>query len=911
VVKEIYRCLMKLFTLFFSILITLPLLAQKPIDKQISASYTNFNLTQIFYDLEVKHQVKVYFDIKEAPTFRVTREYKDKQIWSLVKDLLNGTKLVSFSYDDSSIVVMDMKKVNRDEVESLVAKWQDGSMGYPTNDDFEKITKRYGLRRANQGEVTYKIKLQDKLSKEPLVGALVYTDDFAINDVTDEKGICTLRLPAGVHRINITYTSYQTILLSLEIYKSASEVIRMNPSSYLLDEVEIVANSAQAKIEDTKTGVERIDMARVEAIPQALGEPDLIKSLEVLPGVTSAGELSSGFNVRGGKLDASLVLMDDAIVFNPTHVVGFISAFNSDMINNATLYKGFVPAEFGNRSSAVLDISSAKGGQKWKAKGGIGTSMLKLMLEGPISDKTTFAASARGSFSDYLLDMIANNEVQNSSASFYDLNFSMNHRFSDRTSISLSGYASDDYFLYNNDFGFEWQNKFISLVAKHSWSSRLTSRLSVSTGSYSTNQFTVEVSDAFTYRNGINYIKGVLNNTYSIGENSFLKAGVETIRYDLQPEELAPNQAQSVTPTITIRRLGSVAIAPYLSGKIDLLKNVSFEGGIRYTTYSAVGPGRRYEYEGDLVTVGTIIGSEEVQDGEEVSSFSLLEPRVSLGYVFHPDWSLKGSYNRISQNAQLISIANTSIPTDLWIFSNEYIEPRVVDQISLGAFHNTADGKYTFSLEAFSKTINNDFVLKDFPNIISNEHLETEVSEADGESIGIEMYAEKLTGKLTGSLAYTYSRTRFRTTTDRFPVNLGAWTPADIDIPHQLNLVFSYRFAPTFIISGGYTFKTGRPFTIPEGTAIIDDLVVPLYSFRNVSRLPNYSRFDLALTLDLRKSTQSGFRSSFTLGIYNLFGNNNVNNVFFRKSAGGNVRGFQLAVIGAAIPSLSWNFVFD
>jgi hypothetical protein len=279
--------------------------------------------------------------------------------------------------------------------------------------------------------------------------------------------------------------------------------------------------------------------------------------------------------------------------------------------------------------------------------------------------------------------------------------------------------------------------------------------------------------------------------------------------------------------------------------------------------------------------------------------------------LLNDKWSIKGSYNKISQNVQLVTIANTSIPTDLWIFSNEYIQTIIVDQFSSGFFHNSGNGIYSFSIEALKKYTKNDFVLKDFPQIISNDHLETEVSEAIGKSVGLEFFAEKTQGKLTSSIAYTFSKTQFRTTTDRFSINSGNWTSSDIDIPHQLNLVFAYKLTPTLIFSGGYSYKSGRPFTVPEGTAIIDGFVVPLYSQRNSRRLPTYKRFDLAINLDLRKRTQRGFRSSFTFGLYNLFGNDNVNNVYFRKSVGGKIKGFQLSIIGAVVPSISWNFVLD
>ncbi|MDF1694894.1 MAG: carboxypeptidase-like regulatory domain-containing protein [Saprospiraceae bacterium] len=902
---------MKYFSVIFLFFMTINLCAQKAIDKKIDATYTNKSITEIFYDLENTHNIKVYFDIQNTPTFRVTRNYKQKQIWSIVSDLLNGTRLKSLSYDDDEIVVIDIDKVTREKIENLVLLWKNGEMDYPKREETIEISRSYGNSEMNGTSLSYQIQLRDKLTKEPMIGALVYTEDLKLNDVTDENGLCTIQLTPGSYVFSIKYTSYQTILLSIDIFESATEKLEMNPSIYLLDEVEIVANNASIKIEDSKTGVERIDMVKVESIPQALGESDLIKSLEILPGVTSAGEISSGFNVRGGKLDASLVLIDDAIIFNPTHVVGFISAFNSDVVKSATLYKGFVEPEFGNRSSAVLDIVSKKGGQKWIMKGGLGTSMMKLFVEGPLSNKTTFAASARGSFSDYLLNLVANNEVQNSSANFYDANFTLQHKFSDRTTFSFSSYLSDDYFLYNEDFGFEWQNRFVSFGLNHLWNEKFSSKINVSTGSYKTNQFTINASDAFSYKNGIQYLKVVQNNTFSFGDNSYIKGGIEFIDYKLDPEDLTPNEDLSVIQNVSAQRLSSVSIAPFIGAKVGITSKWSIEGGVRLTTYGSKGPGTIYTYQNDIATESTIIDSRQVENGERLHTFSLIEPRVSLAYLLNSQWSVKSSFNRISQNAQLVSIANTSIPTDLWIFSNEYILPRIVDQYSLGIFHNSFKRNFSFSIEGFRKTTANDFVLKDFPSIISNENLETEVSESIGRSYGVEFFAEKTSGKLKGSIAYTFSKTRFRTTTDRFPVNFGNWTSSDIDIPHQINLVFSYRLTPTFIFSGGYSYKSGRPFTVPEGTAIIDGFVIPQYSQRNAQRLPSYKRFDLAITLDLRKNSQSGFRNSFTFGLYNLLGNNNVNNVFFRKSVGGNIKGFQLAIIGAVVPSLSWNFVFD
>jgi hypothetical protein len=886
--------------------------AQSAIDKRIDLDVENKTLVEIIYYISKEYSIDFYFEPNSIPYFPYTRTVRNKQLWSLFQDLLNGTSLKALPHTANSILLIQKDKMERAEIDTIVAKWKDGRFKYPFDTRNQEIKRSFGEFNPNASSksVEYQLALVDKNEGWPIIGAVVRNDDLSVNGITDVDGLCVLRLSAGSHQLLITYTGYQGIDLNFNIYEDASDRIQMDVQSFLLDEVEIVGFNAQDKIDNARAGVEVLNIGKLEVVPQVMGETDIIKSLEMLPGVTSVGEISSGFNVRGGNIDESLVLLNDGIIFNPTHVIGFISAFNADAIQSATLYKGYVDGQFGNRSSAVLDLTTGAGEkEKIKGKGGIGTSVMRLMLEGPISKKLSFQVAGRGSFSDYLLDQVPNLEIQNSSAQFYDGNLSLRYQMSDNHRIDLNGYLSHDFFEYNREFGFEWDNSHLGVKWLGSWSDQWYSSVSLNYGSYYSKQFTLNTAEATAFETDISYYKMLASVTRSMGDRGFLRAGVEWIDYGLAPDILTPTEG-SVINGGEVQRKASVSLSPFLTLSREISDRLTVEGSIRWSNYYSEGPGSIYLYGENVIESFNIVDTLSLEGRDPEGSYQILEPRLSVNYKLNSQWSAKGGFNKLSQNVQLISISNTALPTDYWIFSDRYTRPQEVSQWSLGFFHNDASNRFNLSVEGFYKKFNKTNVLRNFPRIILNDHVETELTEANGESYGIEWLFERTKGRINGSIAYTFSRTTRQTLSGNNGINNGLSFPSDFDIPHQLNVLAVYQWLPSFSINFAYVYKSGRPITIPEATILQDNFVLPIYSERNQARIPNYQRLDVSMTLDLRNSKQSGFRSSFSFGLYNLLGRENAFNVFFRRSAKGNVVPFKFSLIGSTVPSVSWNFIF-
>jgi hypothetical protein len=884
--------------------------AQTAIDKKVSINVENKVLVEIIYDISKKNQVTFYFDPNSLPYYTYNRKDDDKQLWKLLTELLNGTTLKALPYDENALLIIDRDKTSRAQVDTLIAKWNDGRFKYPFDTRLKQLDLSYPSQNTSTGKVNFTFSVKDKEYGEPIIGAVIRNQNLSVNGVTDIDGRCTLNLYPGTYDLELTYTGYQGVDLNLLIEEDARADIEMEVQSFMLEEIEITAFNAQEKIENTRTGVEVIDIGKLEVIPQVMGDVDIIKSLELLPGVTSVGELSSGFNVRGGNIDESLVLLNDGIIFNPTHVIGFISAFNSDAVKSATLYKGYVDGGFGNRSSAVLDLnSSPRKKESIGGKGGIGTTVVKLMLEGPVGEKVDFLVSGRGSFSDYILDRIPNVELQNSSAQFYDGNFVLNYEISDRQSIDLSGYISHDFFEYNKEFGFEWDNRHLGARWSGSWSDDWYSTISLNYGAYHSAQSTINSAKGSRFSTELSYYKGLASLTRSWGESGYIKAGFEAIDYSLAPDNLVAIE-NSVVQGGEIQRKASMSMSPFITIKKKINDQISAEASLRWSNYQSKGPGNIYTYSEDIIDELNISGVTPLEGADPEGKYSILEPRVSLNYKISDNWSFKGGFNVLSQNAQLLTVSNTALPTDYWIFSDRYIEPQKVTQYSVGLFHNDGSNRFNFSIEGFYKDFQNATVLRDFPELILNDHIETEVVPATGESYGAEFLIEKTKGRLTGSVAYTYSRTLRQTKPGFEQINQGAAFPSDFDIPHQLNVLGVFQWLPAFSINLAYVYKSGRPITVPESSILQDNYVLPLYTGRNQNRIPNYQRVDLSMTLDLRKNKREGFRSSFTFGLYNFFGRKNAYNVFFRRSDGGNVVPFKFSLIGNTVPSLSWNFTF-
>ncbi len=868
---------------FFLVLGTLDTAAQKQIDRRISYKFESKPLTKILFELSNTYDLNFYFDPNEMPSFLLTGDYDDEQVYRVVQDLLNGTKLKVLPYKQKGIVIIDRDRVNLESIEALIENWENGTHSYSVKSTVKTMSLSLGNPlEAELRDLNLQIRIIDELTKEPLVGAVLTNEDLSIGESTDGEGYLGLSLASGRHELVIDYTGYQKVMLQLELYESASFDIEMSTQIYSFDEVVVRANSLEEKMEGSKAGLEVLSMQELSFLPQVTGDVDLLKSIEILPGVTSTTELSQGFNIRGGSTDQNLIILNDGIIFNPTHIVGFISAFNPDVISEVNLYKGFVDASFGGRLSGVLDIKTntkSNSDTKWKGKGGLGISMMKLNLEGNPSPSFAVNLAARGSFNDYLLRQIANVELQNSNASFYDLNANANIKLSKKHRLFFNNYLSSDYFEYNDQFGYEWKNHHSGMQLKSDLGSGFYSNISLNYGQYDSENFTLNRPDAFRFSTGLNYYKGIFKLDKKLNKEGYVRIGVEYLNIENEEDRLEPEKNSTILGK-KIQRNGAVNWAPFASLSTKMSDKMNVELGLRLSLL------------------------------EGYSEYTFLEPRVSMSFHPSPQWNFKASYNRMSQFINQFSNTNNVLPSDIWVSSNTNIQPSVMNQYSIGAVHLSKEKTFEWNLDFFYKEFENLYEVDDFAQIILNEELENVLLDAEGISYGIEALVKKKKGKWQGSLAYTYSRAFRRVIDEEVRINNGDFFPASFDIPHQLNVLAVYKWLPVASFNFAYIFRTGSPTTAPTESFIQDGFIVPLYSDRNGERISYYSRLDFSINLDLRKSTKKGFRNSFALGFYNLLGRNNPTNVFFRRSTLGNIVPFQFSVVGAVVPNFSWNFIF-
>jgi|GEM_PF-477473 len=894
---------------YFSILSSL-IFSQSSADRVVSIRVDNKPLLSVLYQLSTENDIQFYFDPGDLPVYPLEGDFKNVQLYKILQELINGSNLMTVPIGNDGVVLANKEKISKPYIEELKMAWSSGRFKYPFVDEVKVLNYSFGSQDHLNSSSKLNLNIYDSVTKEPILGAVLKNEDFSITEVSDLNGKISISPNKTDLKLLLSYIGYHTIELNITLFDNGDIDIPMDVQSVILNEVEIVGIGSRGKLEDSRVGAEVIDLIKIERIPQALGEVDIIKSLEILPGVTSVGDISSGFNVRGGNVDESLVLFNDGMIFNPTHIVGFISAFNAESINSTTLYKGYVDGEFGNRSSAVLDIKAdAEGVKSFKGSGGIGTSLMKLYVEDKINDKFSYKLSGRASYNDYLLNLIANVKIKRSNASFFDLNGSAAYKINDKHTLIFNSYNSDDFFEFNDEFGFEWQNGHLGLRLNSKWSDSVYSKISLNKGFYSSNQFVINSPSASDFSSGIGYLKLLANVSKQLGDKGYVKAGVELINYDTEDDKLSPRE-ESVIVESSIKRMSSQTVSPFLTLNYKILESLTLETSMRYSNYYSKGPGNIYEYANGSIQTSNIENTLAFEGNDPEGSYAVFEPRLSLNFKYSDNISLRSGYNKMSQNLIQISNASSALPSDFYIFSNRHIPPQIVDQYSLGIFNTNDTGSYNLSFEGFYKEYTNLRSLKQFPFVILNEHIETELLDTKGSSYGLEMFVEKNKGKWVGSLSYTYSRSFRQTIDTKGELNNGNEFPANFDIPHQLNIIASYKWLPTVSLQFAYVYKSGRPTTLPVETILQDGFLVPIYSGRNQARIPHYSRLDFSITLDMRKAKQKGFRNSFNLGFYNLLKRRNAFNVFFRRSEGGNIKPFQFAIVGTLVPNFTWNFTF-
>lgn len=766
-----------------------------------------------------------------------------------------------------------------------------------------------------KGKVTLAGYIKEANSGEPVIGASVYIESPRIGVSTDQSGYYSMSLPAGRHVLNIRFIGMRDASRIINLYSDGKLDIEVISQVRSLNEVKISAEKI-ANIRNTQMGVEKLSMATIKQIPTVFGEPDILRVILTLPGVKSVGEASTGFNVRGGGTDQNLILYNDATIYNPSHLFGFFSAFNSDAIKDIELYKSSIPAKFGGRISSVLDVHSREGNnKKFAGTAGIGLLTSRINLEGPIiKDRTSFMIGARTTYSDWLLKKLpAKSGYKNSKAAFSDIDVHLHHKFDDQNSLSVTGYLSNDRFNLNSDTVYKYFNTNASLKWKHIFNNKFNG--SITTGidryEYKVNS---EENVVNAYRMGFDINQSNLKTdfTYYVNSKHTLDFGASTIYYKLHPGKFVPASSESLVNPDILSPEQALESAVYLGDRFEITPALSLNVGIRYSLFNSLGPASTYTYADGLPkNEFNITDSVSYKKGDVVKTYGGPEYRLSARYSFTGDFSVKLAYNTLRQYIHMLSNTTAIAPTDIWKLSDVNIKPQEGKQVSLGLYKNLKSNTIETSMEVYYKWLNNYLDYKSGATLILNHHIEQDVINTEGKAYGLELMIKKTAGKLNGWVSYTYSRTflKMDDPTAIQLVNDGAYYPSNYDKPHDFTLVGNFKASHRFSVSANVTYSTGRPITLPVGKYYYGGSERLLYSDRNQYRIPNYFRTDLSINIDGNHKVHQWIHSSWTLGVYNLTGRHNPYSTYFTTEQGA-VKGYQLSIFASAIPFVNYNLRF-
>ncbi len=749
----------------------------------------------------------------------------------------------------------------------------------------------------SQDKFTISGKITDAENGEDLIGATIFDIEQQLGTSTNTYGFFSLTLPEGNYKLQISYLGFQTITKKIQLDENLKLNISLEPSSNSLDEVEIISEKKDANLSSAQMSVEKMDMKQISKLPVLFGEKDILKTIQLLPGISATSEGGNGFSVRGGSIDQNLILLDEAPVYSASHLMGFFSVFNSDALKNMSVYKGGIPANYGGRASSVLDISMKDGNnQNFQVSGGLGLISSRLTLEGPIiKDKMSFIVSGRRSYADLVAGAVGILD-DDANLYFYDLNAKLNYQINDNNRIFLSGYFGNDEFGYGA-MGMNWGNKTGTLRWNHIFNSKLFSNTTLI---YSEYDYGFKLNDGESeLSSGIVDYGFKQDFTYFLNPKNTLSFGFNSTHHTFNPGKLEHENNDNTE--ILLDEKFALESSIYLSNKQEITDRVSAEYGLRISNFSQLGEGYNNTYNEDNQIVDSVyFGKNEV-----MQSYNSIEPRLSLSYRLAEDKSIKASYNKMGQYLHLMSNSTSGQPTDTWVPSSHNIQPLDVNQYALGYFQNFQDNNYEFSVEAYYKDMYNITDFKDGADIVLNENLESYILQGKGRSFGAEFYLKKKTGKFTGWLSYTLSRTENQIE----GINNNEWYPSKIDKTHDISLVGSYQINKRWSVSATWVYYTGNAVTFPSGKYEYDGFTYPYYTERNGYRMPDYHRLDLNVHLEGKQKKR--FKSSWDFSIYNAYNRYNAYSIDFQESetVPGTTEAVQLSLFGI-VPSVTWNFKF-
>ena len=770
--------------------------------------------------------------------------------------------------------------------------------------------------------------IKDASNGEELINASI-VNEKSQGTVTNVYGFYSLTLPAGKYTFTVSYIGYESIEKTLTLKESQTLDFELTEATNQLAEVEVTAKRLDENLNRAEMSTTQLTAKQIKAIPQFLGEFDVIRSITLLPGVTTVGEGASGFNVRGGKTDQNLILLDQAPVYNSSHIFGFFSVFNGDAVRDLKLYKGGIPAPFGGRLSSVLDVHQKEGNTKeFAGTMGLGLLSSRLMLEGPlVKDKASFMVAGRRSYQDVLLKASPNDDLNSIIANFYDLNAKVNYKFNDKSRLFLSAYYGKDAFGVPGLVKFDWGN--LGLTGR--WNYLITDKLFLNVSTiYSDYDYAIGFDFPQAKIDNIAFIKNQSNKVaFSWFPNAKhqVNYGAEATIYDFEPFSTTLDYIDSNLVDINIELQNEYAVEPsiYIEDNWKLNNRLTIRGGLRYSSFYNLGardvvnynPTANGTVRNDLITDTTNYGSREII--ESFDGLQGLEPRLGINYKATENTAIKASYNRMRQYIHLISNTTSSLPIDTWRPAGRYIDPGTADQIALGWNRNFKGGEWQLSIETYYKSMRDLVDFKNGAQPTGVDNIEVALMTGRGRSYGLEMQLDKKIGQLTGWVAYTYSRSQLQVDLGATPeewINLGNWYSAAQDKPHDVAIVAAYAWKPNISFSGSFIYQTGKPYTYPEAKSEFEGIIYPFALSRNNSRTPAYHRLDLSMDVAIPNKKENGRKGSWNFGVYNAYARKNAFSIFFEEELDdngdptGQTRATQLSIFATAIPTITYNLDF-
>ncbi|OBX26230.1 outer membrane receptor protein involved in Fe transport [Gelidibacter algens] len=770
-----------------------------------------------------------------------------------------------------------------------------------------------------QEKYTLSGKITDQRSNETLIGVNIIFPELQTGTITNEYGFYSITLAKGTYNFQISYLGFNSISETITIDENKTLNYKLTESTESLEEIIITENVEKLNIRKPQMSVNSLSINTIKQMPAVLGEVDVIKSITLLPGVTNAGEGSSGFNVRGGAVDQNLILLDEATIFNSSHLFGLFSVFNPDAIKDLKLYKGGIPAKYGGRVSSVLDIYQKEGNSnEYQMSGGIGIVSSRLLVEGPLKkEKASFLFGGRSSYAHLFLPLF---DI-NSKAYFYDLNTKLSWNINQNNNIYLSGYFGRDVFEISDSFENTYGNTVLNFRWNHLYSDKLFSNLSLI---YSDYYYGLALNFVeFDWKSGIKNFNLKYDFKHYITSNFKLEYGLNSLYLTFNPGEIKPTtETSGINPYDLIKKY-AFENAIYIDAEHELSQRFAVSYGLRLSTFHRLGQKELNSYENDhavnfneelqIYEKAEAIGINRYDRSDVIESFMNLEPRLAMAYQLNENTSIKASYNRMSQYLHLLSNTSSPTPLDVWAPSGKYIKPQLLDQIALGYFKTFKNNKYSLEVETFYKDIKNRIDYIDGANLIANDAIEQVILNGKARAYGLEVLLRKNEGRLKGWIAYTLSKSEQQTpgrTALETGINNSQWYNTPYDKTHDISITSSYDLDDKWSFSSNFIFQTGQPTTFPNGQYQYNGITIPNYEPRNSSRLTSYHRLDLSVNYNPNPNSTKRWKGEWVFGVYNVYGRKNAASITFRENrdTGANEAN-RLALFGI-IPSVSYNFKF-